>query len=169
MKISQEARYISEKTRTELGLLYQFPTEAQMAIDEKRALLAWHQGKVVAFVIWKYYGSWCEISSLYIEPDFRKRGFFDKIVSVLRSHFQSRDKGINFFVFTRHPAVARAARLLELKKTLMRNMPGNIFFKIILNRIHPRRLVSYLKFFKLGLKMLKFHSVLYVGTIKPAD
>ena len=167
MKITPEAKIISRISRDEIGLLYQPPNVVQTAINEDRTLIIREGNVVVAFCLWRFLNSqWCEITTLYVAPAYRKKGYFVKIVEKLRNLLSPKIR--NAVMFSRHPAVAKVMIRIGFKPISFFSLTPKIFLNIVLNRLHPLRIVSYLKFLKLGIAIFqqKFQTYVYQ---KPTD
>ena len=143
MPVSEKAKLISRKTKSESGLLYLLPSEVQNAIDEKRIVFFQKNDDFIAFCIWNFYGEWCEISALYVDIDYRRQGYFFIIIQRLKTYFASTINKI--FFFTRHPAVARAARIAGFSETSFFKLPFLVKLKILFHRLNIRRIFSYFK------------------------
>ena len=165
MEITEEARTISRKILNEVGLLYQSAMEIQKAINEKRTVILYRNDQIAAFCIWTFYGDWCEIASLYVEEKFRNLPYLQKIISSIKNRLEPMAK--NIFFFTRHPVIVRIAQGADFIKVPYWKLPTKVWIKILIHRLHPIRIISYLKFLKLGLKIFQLNFSLYIFK-KPA-
>lgn len=143
MVISEKAKAISLKTKQESGLLYLLPSEIQKAIDEKRIVFFQKNDNIIAFCIWIFYGDWCEISALYVDPQYRSHGYFFIIIRRLKNHLAPYIDKI--FFFTRHPAVAQAAKSSGFWEISFFKLPWLVQLRLLFHRLNIRRMFSYLK------------------------
>ena len=143
MPVSEKAKLISRKTKSEPGLLYLLPSEVQNAIDEKRIVFFQKNDDIIAFCIWNFYGEWCEISALYVDPQYRRLGYFFIIIRRLRNYFMPFINKI-FFV-TRHPVVSQVAKSAGFKEISFFKLPLLIQIRLLFHRLNIRRIFSYFK------------------------
>lgn len=150
MAVSEKARAISLKTKQESGLLYLLPSEIQKAMDEKRIVFFQKNDNIFAFCIWIFHGEWCEISALYVDPEYRRLGYFFIIIRRLRKYLAP---FINkAFVVTRHPAVAQAARSAGFQEISFFKLPWLVQLRLLFHRLNIRRIFSYFKLLPLIFK-----------------
>lgn len=140
------ARVISEISRKTVPLLYYLPEEIEKATQEDRLLLIKENEKIVAFAFWYFYDNWVELATLYVAPEFRGRGYLRQMVNKIAEGLK--DKNVKPFLFTQVPQVAHVAESFGLKQTPYSTLPLQIFLRILLHRLHPRRWLSYLKHLK---------------------
>lgn len=143
---------ISRISKKEPGLLYYSPCEIQKALDAKRAVVLENKGRLVGFGFWTPYGSFAEIHTLYICPEFRGRGFIDKILGELAKSVEA--AGISkMFFFTVHPAIRHVAKKFGARKCSFLSLPVTTQLRVIRHRFNIRRWPNYFKYFKSGFKL----------------
>src|SRR3989344_2186694 len=75
MDNGQLVKSISEISKKEAPLLYYYPKEVERAISDGRLITVCENGKNIGFGFWHSYGNWIELSTMYIAPEFRGKGY----------------------------------------------------------------------------------------------
>lgn len=151
MNISEKAKAISKKTKQDSGLLYLLPSEIQKAINEKRIIFFQKNDDIIAFCIWIFHGEWCEINALYVDPQYRRLGYFFTIINRLKIYLAP---SINkAFIVTRHPAVARAVKAAGFQEISFFKLPWLVQLRLLFHRLNIQRIFSYLKLLPLIFKI----------------
>ncbi|TSC89927.1 MAG: hypothetical protein G01um10143_417 [Parcubacteria group bacterium Gr01-1014_3] len=144
------AKTISAVSKKELGLLYYFPEEIERALKENRAVIIEENGRLVGWGFWTIRNgpprraSWLEVHTLYIYPEFRGRGYLNKFFDM--AYQRLKDANLRAYFFTRAGAVMHMAEKYGFKKASVSDIPISVWIKMLLHRLNPRRLSSYLKY-----------------------
>lgn len=151
------AELISEISRRESTLLYYSPEELAAAIREDRGSVIMEDGKFIGCGFWSDRGDgWVEVDTMYVAPGFRGRGYALKLMYLLKEKAQKRLVGKKALLFTQVPAIKSLVERLGFVPAKFSDLPAKLWFKIILHRLHPMRILSYIKY----LPLLKFISSL---------
>mgnify|MGYP001579980586 CR=1 FL=1 len=148
MDAKAAARTISEASRKELSLLYYLPEELERAISENRAVILEEDGKLVGGCFWRKIEDWLELDTLYILPEFRGRGYARKLFSKARNYLQANPNFKKAFGFTQVSVVKKILEEYGFRPARFSHLPWRMWAKIIRHRLHPMRVLSYLKYFR---------------------
>ncbi len=150
-EINTLAKEISAISRRELGLLYYFPEEIERAFKENRAVIVEEGEKLVGWGFWTIRNGlpggeagWLETHTLYIYPEFRGKGYLNKVFET--AYQRLKDANLRAFFFTRAGAVMHMAEKYGFKKASAFDIPILVWLKMLWHRINPRRWSSYLKY-----------------------
>ena len=146
MDNGQLVKSISEISKKEIPLLYYYPKEVERAISDGRLITVCENGKNIGFGFWHSYGNWIELSTMYIAPEFRGKGYLHKLIDAIRLKLQ--DKIPNLFLFTQAPQVVRVIENFGFGPASLSSLPFSVLAKLILHRLNLRRWLSYAKHIK---------------------
>lgn len=147
MDAKELAGMISAVSRQETTLLYYSPEELEKAIREDRGSVIVEDGKFVGCGFWADRGGgWVEFDTMYVAPEFRRRGYSRKIMQLMKEKAQKRLVGQKAFLFTQVPAMRKMVEGLGFLPVEFSALPGRLWWKIIFHRMHPKRWISYAKY-----------------------
>ncbi len=142
------AKTISGASRKELSLLYYLPEELERAINEKRAVILEEDGRLIGACFWRKVDDWLELDTLYILPEFRGRGYVRKLFSRAKDYLQTNLDSRKAFLFTQVPAIRKIVAEYGFQPKKFSRLPWSVWLKILKHRLHPLRILSYLKYFR---------------------
>lgn len=155
MKTAEVAKFISEVSKKELGLLYYSAEELERIIAGDQAVVLEENNQLAAFGAWTFRNEgWVEAHTLYIAPEFRGKGYLRKIFAGI--YEKLRNQTAKAFLFTQAPAVIRVANDYGFKRSSFFSLPRGVLLKIILRRIDPRAWVYYFKYASAIFRLFKF-------------
>lgn len=154
MDVKKIAEFISQASATEPTLLFHSPEEVENDLAEGRALALEEAGELVGFCGWKNLGGWLELSTVYVVPKFRGRGYSLKLLSLAQERLASLTQFPNAFLFTQVPLMKKiVSERYGFSHAKYSELPLRVWASILAHRFHPRRLLSYTKYIK-GLHMV---------------
>lgn len=160
------AREISKITRKENFLLYHTVKEVEDILSKGDAALLKESGKLAAFMLWSSRAGWVELHTAYVVPEFRGRGYYQKLQEEARVKILANSPSHVFF-FTRVPAVANLWRDYGTKDSAYSFLPKKVWLEILKHRLMPQRWLSY---FKHGLNIFQAaSSSLHILEIKSPE
>lgn len=154
------SKQISKITLNERNLLYYYPWEIRRAIKKGQCAFLHVAGEIAGFGFLNSFGNNTEISTCYIFPQFRGRGYFNNL---FRQIFEkSKHHSGKLFLFTKNPTVEYVAQKLNFQRADFFALPLNAWLRILKHRLSLPRIRSYAKLFRLKNLIFLKPSKLYV-------
>ena len=143
------ADLVSLASWEEPTLLFHSPGEVEKDLAEGRAVVIEEGGELVGFCGWRDLGDWLELRTVYVAPKFRGQGYAFHLFSEAQRRLELLLPKRKIFLFTQVPVMKKIiSEWYNFKPANYSVLPWGVWLKIVAHRMHPRRIVSYVKYLK---------------------